>query len=155
MLDRSIADPSTLQPPASQLDDSHSTNSHWAEDGAHGIVQGWKPEHPIIGRDTRVIALGGCFGRTFILWLAEHGLNCQQPVPPHDTLLTYPSAFESAPVLARQLRWAFGDRDSADATEEGADTRLVQGAEEQREAVRKTLQDSDVLIWAITYLTKH
>jgi GSCFA family len=154
LLDQFITDPSAFPPQAVQVNDlylgatfnAYPKKPQLRADATDQIVGGWRPEQPVIGPDTRVIALGSCFASNFVLWLADHGFNRRQPVSPYNTLLMYPSAFESAPVLAQQLRWAFGDFNPAHALWIGPDKQLVQATEERRVAVRETLQGNDVLI---------
>jgi hypothetical protein len=154
LLDWFITDPSVLQPEAvhaGQLYAGNAFNSYPKKaqlraDAADRILKGWQPAYPIIGPETRVMALGSCFASYFVLWLADRGFNRKQPVSPYNTLLLYPSVFESTAVLAQQFRWAFGNFNPAHALWMAPDKQLVQATEEQRLAVRETLQSNDVLI---------
>ncbi len=51
------------------------TKKELAEKGIAALLDGWLPERPLIDASTRVIGVGSCFARYFILWLAEHGFN--------------------------------------------------------------------------------
>src|ERR1700736_2999772 len=94
LLEQFLPDPSDFLPQAYYFTDLHlgttfniyPKKSELRMDSTEKIVQGWQPEHPIIGPDTRVIALGSCFASSFILWLADQGFNRQQPVSPYNTL---------------------------------------------------------------------
>src|SRR6478672_8948775 len=75
------------------------------------VGEGWLPAEPLISRATRVVAIGSCFARYFILWLAEHGFNESIPQSPYNALLRFGSLFESPASIAQQFRWAFGELD--------------------------------------------
>jgi hypothetical protein len=157
LLDQFLRDPAAFNPQTVQYDDvylgatfnTYPKKSQLKVNATDRILKGWQPAEPIIGPDTRVVALGSCFATNFVLWLADHGFNRQQPVSPYNTLLMYPSAFESTPVLAQQLRWAFGDFNPADAMWMGPDKLMVQATEDRRVAVRETLESNDVLILSL------
>ena len=56
--------------------------------GLDALTHGWLPNKPIINSKTRVLAIGSCFARYFILWFAEHGFNQLFPKSPYNALLT-------------------------------------------------------------------
>jgi len=41
------------------------TKAQLAESGIAPILEGWRPQRPLIGADTRVIGVGSCFARYF------------------------------------------------------------------------------------------
>lgn len=114
--------------------------------GFESILQGWLPDKPIIKAETRVIAMGSCFARYFILWLAENGYNKHVKYSPYNSLLRNGFGFESPAVIAQQLRWAFGDFDSRNALWIEKGQELFDATEERRELVRETLEQADILI---------
>src|SRR5258705_2118783 len=79
--------------------------------GMDALAEGWLPAEPLISAATRVVAIGSCFARYFILWLAEHGFNNSMPQSPHNALLRVGSQLESPAVVAQQLRWAVCEGD--------------------------------------------
>ena len=82
------------------------TKAQLAESGMAPIMTGWLPAEPIIGANTRVIGIGSCFARYFVLWLAERGFNNAIDSSPYNALVRYSAAFESPAVVAQQFRWA-------------------------------------------------
>jgi hypothetical protein len=110
------------------------------------LLEGWKPPKPIIEPGTRVMALGSCFARYFVLWLAEHGFNRSVPDSPYNALIQNAFAFESAAVIAQQLRWAFGEFDSRNALWVDRSQELFEATEERRLLVRRILEQTDVLV---------
>src|SRR5258708_10000627 len=118
----------------------------FAEGGVQTLLDGWLPEHPLIGADTRVIGVGSCFARYFILWLAERGFNRAADDSPYNALLRYSATFESPAVIAQQFRWAFDEFDPKDAIWIGKDREVFEASEERKKLVRETLQATDVLV---------
>jgi hypothetical protein len=114
--------------------------------GLESVLQGWKPEKPIIEPSTRVIALGSCFARYFVLWLADHDFNQRIPKSPYNALIRNGSGFESAAVIAQQFRWAFDKFDSQNALWFDPERKLFEATEERRLLVRDSLLNTDVLI---------
>ncbi len=118
----------------------------YAVNGIPSLVEGWLPAAPLIGEGTRVIGVGSCFARYFILWLAENGFNKNVDTSPYNALMRYGATFESPAVIAQQFRWAFGEFDSHDALWIGKDKEVFEANEERRRLVRGTLEATDVLI---------
>ena len=118
----------------------------YAVNGIQSLVEGWLPAAPLIGEATRVIGVGSCFARYFILWLAENGFNKNVDTSPYNALMRYGATFESPAVIAQQFRWAFGEFDSHDALWIGKDKEVFEANEERRKLVRNTLEATDVLI---------
>jgi hypothetical protein len=118
----------------------------FAERGIQSLVEGWLPAAPLIGESTRVIGVGSCFARYFILWLAENGFNKSVDTSPYNALMRYGATFESPAVIAQQFRWAFGEFDSHDALWIGKDKEVFEANDERRKMVRATLEATDVLI---------
>lgn len=116
------------------------------EGGLAAIAQGWLPERPIIGPETRVLAVGSCFARHFIVWLAEHGYNRNYPESPYNALLRFGSEFESPAVIAQQFRWAFDELEPATLLWIDKNRHLIAATEEGKRAARATLEQTDVLI---------
>jgi hypothetical protein len=114
--------------------------------GLAPVLQGWKPREPIIHPDTRVMALGSCFARYFILWLGDHGFNRSFPQSPYEALVKFDFSFESAAVVAQQFRWAFDKFDARDAMWIGQDKQRVLPTEEGRLLARETLEAAEVII---------
>src|SRR6267142_3044257 len=79
--------------------------------GMDAFGEGWLPAEPLISPATRVVAIGSCFARYFILWLAEHGFNESIPQSPYNALLRFGSLLESPASITQQFRWAFGELD--------------------------------------------
>jgi hypothetical protein len=117
-----------------------------ASEGPRSLLEGWVPDKPIIGDTTRVIGLGSCFARYFILWLAENGFNKAADNSPHNALLRFGETFESPAVIAQQFRWAFDELPGKDALWIGKDKEVFEATEERRRLVRRTLEQTDVLI---------
>ena len=113
--------------------------------GAEAVLGGWKPKAPLIQADTNVLAFGSCFASYFILWLGDHGFNRGRARSPYSMLVRFGFGFENVPVVAQQLRWAFGEFDGRHALwfEEG---HRVDATEEQRGEARALLEDAEVLI---------
>ncbi|HZS07229.1 MAG TPA: GSCFA domain-containing protein [Blastocatellia bacterium] len=113
---------------------------------AEAVLFGWLPEKPIISPETRVMALGNCFARNFVLWLGDHGFNLNIPQSPYNSLLRYSSGLENAAVIAQQFRWAFDEFDPGRTLWVDKDKQLVNVTEQQRETVRESLRQTDVLL---------
>ena len=123
----------------------HTKPELWAAD-FEPVLHGWKPARPIIGPDTKVLALGSCFARYFILWLGDHGFNRSIAESPYNALIKFGFAFENIAVIAQQFRWAFDRFDSRDAFWIGKDKQRVPATEEGRLLTREALQRAEVLI---------
>jgi hypothetical protein len=122
------------------------TKAQLAETGIAPILDGWRPERPLIGADTRVIGVGSCFARYFVLWLAERGFNRAVDSSPYNALVRYSAAFESPAVIAQQFRWAFDEFDSKNALWIGKDREVFEPNDERKRLVRDTLKKTDVLV---------
>src|SRR5438270_14050630 len=122
------------------------TKAQLAEAGIAPIMQGWLPERPPIDANTRVIGVGSCFARYFVLWLAERGFNRSVDSSPYNALVRYSAAFESPAVVAQQFRWAFDEFDSKNALWIGKDKEVFEPNEERKRLVRETLEKTDVLV---------
>jgi hypothetical protein len=110
------------------------------------VLEGWVPEAPLIRESTRVIGIGSCFARYFILWLGENGFNRGLEGSPYNALMKYGETFESPAVIAQQLRWAFDELDPQDVLWIGKDREVFQPTEDRRRMVRETLLSTDLLI---------
>jgi hypothetical protein len=115
-------------------------------DGGLCIAEGWLPRRPIIGRETRVLAIGSCFARNFTLWLAEHGFNRAFPDSPYNALLRFNADFESPAVVAQQFRWAFDELAAESLLWIDKNRHLVEATAEGKRHVRSTLEQTDVLV---------
>lgn len=122
------------------------TKAQLADSGIAPILDGWSPARPLIGADTRVIGVGSCFARYFVLWLAERGFNRAVDSSPYNALVRYSAAFESPAVIAQQFRWAFDEFDSKNALWIGKDREVFEPNEERKRLVRDTFEKTDVLI---------
>jgi hypothetical protein len=122
------------------------TKAQLAQSGIAPILDGWRPDKPIIGADTRVIGVGSCFARYFVLWLAERGFNRAIDSSPYNALVRYSAAFESPAVIAQQFRWAFDEFDSRNALWIGKDKEVFEPNEERKRLVRDTFEKTDVLV---------
>ena len=78
--------------------------AEYARTGIASLVEGWLPQQPLIGQSTRVVGVGSCFARYFVLWLAENGFNRNVDASPHNALVRYSASFESPAVVAQQFR---------------------------------------------------
>jgi hypothetical protein len=114
--------------------------------GMDALGDGWLPAKPLISRGTRVVAIGSCFARYFILWLAEHGFNKSMPQSPYNALLRFGSQLESPASIAQQFRWAFGELDDKAVVWIDKTKEVFEASEGRRELVRDTLLATDVLI---------
>jgi hypothetical protein len=122
------------------------TKAQLAQTGIAPILDGWRPQRPLIDANTRVIGVGSCFARYFVLWLAERGFNRAIDSSPYNALLRYAAAFESPAVIAQQFRWAFDEFDSKNALWIGKDKEVFEPNEERKRLVRQTFEKTDVLI---------
>ena len=95
------------------------------------------PAEPLISRATRVVAIGSCFARYFILWLAEHGFNESIPQSPYNALLRFGSLLESPASIAQQFRWAFGELDDNAVVWIDKNKEVFEASEERRQLVRE------------------
>jgi len=120
--------------------------AEYAKEGLASILEGWLPSAAVITESTRVIGVGSCFARYFILWLAENGFNRAVDSSPYNALIRYGATFESPAVIAQQFRWAFDELDARDALWIGKDRQVFEANEERRQLVRRTLQQTDVLV---------
>jgi hypothetical protein len=111
-----------------------------------GIAEGWLPREPLINSRTRALAIGSCFARNFIVWLAEHGFNQAEGRSPYGALEQLLSGFESAAVLAQQFRWAFDDVDPSTLMWVDKNRESFEATEEAKQRLRNALLDTDVLI---------
>jgi hypothetical protein len=93
-----------------------------------------------------VLAIGSCFARYFVLWLAEHGFNKLLPQSPYNALLRFGVGLESPAVVAQQFRWAFGEIENAALLWIDKDKDVFDATEERRQLVRDTLMATDVLL---------
>jgi len=114
--------------------------------GMSGIAKGWLPQQPLISASTRTFAIGSCFARNFVVWLAEHGFNQSEERSPYGTLERLMSGFESAAVLAQQFRWAFGEVDASSLLWIDKNREVVEATEEAKLRLRDALLGTDVLI---------
>ena len=114
--------------------------------GMDALGDGWLPAEPLISRATRVVAIGSCFARYFILWLAEHGFNESIPQSPYNALLRFGSLLESPASIAQQFRWAFGELDDNAVVWIDKNKEVFEASEERRQLVRDTLLATDVVI---------
>ena len=114
--------------------------------GMEALGDGWLPAEPLISPATRVVAIGSCFARYFILWLAEHGFNKSMPQSPYNALLRFGSQLESPAVVAQQFRWAFGELDDKAVLWIDNNKEVFEASEARRQLVRDTLLATDVLI---------
>ena len=114
--------------------------------GMNALGDGWLPAEPLISPATRVVAIGSCFARYFILWLAEHGFNKSMPQSPYNALLQFGSQLESPAVVAQQFRWAFGELDDKAVLWIDNNKEVFEASEARRQLVRDTLLATDVLI---------
>jgi len=114
--------------------------------GMDALAEGWLPAEPLISPATRVVAIGSCFARYFILWLAEHGFNDSMPQSPYNALLRFSSQLESPASIAQQFRWAFGELDDKAVLWIDKNKEVFEASEERRQLVRDTLLATDVLI---------
>jgi len=114
--------------------------------GMDALAEGWLPAEPLISAATRVVAIGSCFARYFILWLAEHGFNDSMPQSPYNALLRFSSQLESPASIAQQFRWAFGELDDKTVLWIDKNKEVFEASEERRQLVRDTLLATDVLI---------
>lgn len=122
------------------------SKSRLASRGPEAILTGWVPDRPIIGRDTRVIGVGSCFASYFLLWLAENGYNRHLDTSPHNALIRYGASFENPAVIAQQFRWAFEGLDASALKWIDKDKEVFEASEERRQLVRRTLEQTDVLV---------
>jgi hypothetical protein len=114
--------------------------------GMKAFDDGWLPSAPLIYPATQVVAIGSCFARYFILWLAEHGFNKSMPQSPYNALLRFGSQVESPASIAQQFRWAFGELDDKTVLWIDKNKEVFEASEERRQLVRDTLLGTDVLI---------
>ena len=114
--------------------------------GLEGVLFGWKPDEPIIGPNTNVLALGSCFARYFIIWLGDQGFNRSFLQTPYEALIKFDFSFESVAVVAQQLRWAFGRFEPEHAFWIGKDRKRVHPTEEAKLLARDVLEKTEVLI---------
>jgi hypothetical protein len=114
--------------------------------GMQSLLTGWAPDRPVIDDRTRVIGVGSCFASYFLLWLAENGFNRSLEHSPHNALIRYGSSFENAAVIAQQFRWAFEGLDASHVTWIDKEKQLFEANEERRLLVRRTLEQTDVLV---------
>ncbi len=108
--------------------------------GMDALGDGWLPAEPLISRATRVVAIGSCFARYFILWLAEHGFNESMPQSPYNALLRFGSLFESPASVTQQFRWAFGELDDNAVVWIDKNKEVFEASEERRQLVREHLR---------------
>lgn len=116
------------------------------EQSLEAIAEGWLPKEPLIGPETRVLAVGSCFARNFTLWLAESGFNRSFRNSPYNALLRFNAEFESPAVVAQQFRWAFDELDPASLLWIDKNRHLVAATDEGKKEVRDTLEQTEVLL---------
>jgi len=116
------------------------------------ILQGWKPDRPLISADTKALAFGSCFAEYFVKFLALHDYNrWQLPIEQHsqsneELLVALPSTFENVFVILQHLRWAFQEFTPAANLWFTKDKNLFEATEERREKIRQSLAEADVLV---------
>ncbi|HZZ95334.1 MAG TPA: GSCFA domain-containing protein [Usitatibacter sp.] len=116
------------------------------EAGPDALLEGWKPSAPLIGRETRVLAVGSCFARHFTLWLAENGFNRDFRGSAYNALLRFGVDFESPAVIAQQFRWAFDELSPESLLWIDKNRQLVAATDEAKCEVRATLEHTDILV---------
>lgn len=114
--------------------------------GMDAIGDGWLPSYPLIFPETRVLAIGSCFARYFILWLAEHGFNKMTPQSPYNALLYFGTDFQSVAAIAQQFRWAFDDLNNETLLWIDKHKEIFEATDERRLLVRESLLSTDVLL---------
>ncbi|MCX6135486.1 MAG: GSCFA domain-containing protein [Ignavibacteriales bacterium] len=114
--------------------------------GLDSIMEGWKPAEPFIRPETKVIALGSCFAKHFVLWLADHGFNKSVPKSPYNAIIRNAFSFESVSVIAQQFRWAFDELGSDKTFWVEKNKEIFEATEERRRLVRETFENIDVLV---------
>jgi hypothetical protein len=112
--------------------------------GPEALLDGWLPSEPLIGPDTRVIAIGSCFAALFVQWLAENEFNRHFDTQSDASLLR--NLLESPLAVAQQFRWAFGELDPAVLIWFTADNERFDATEERRLDMRRTLASTEVMI---------
>lgn len=116
------------------------------ERGIETILEGWTPPSPLIGRDTRVLAVGSCFARHFTLWLAENGFNRAFRGSPYNALLRFGADFESPAVIAQQFRWAFDELSPESLLWIDKNRHVVAATIEAKRDTRAALEEAEVLV---------
>lgn len=114
------------------------------QDGPDALLDGWLPREPLIGPDTRVIAIGSCFAGVFAEWLAENGYNRGFDPMSDQSLVRNP--LETPLAVAQQFRWAFGEFDSDLAFWFTPDKQRIEATEERREELRRTFASAEVMV---------
>jgi GSCFA family len=114
--------------------------------GMDALGEGWLPVEPLITPETRVLAIGSCFARYFVVWLAEHGFNKTIQQSPYNALLRFGADFANLAVVAQQFRWAFGELDAKEVLWIDKHKDVFEATEERRQLVRDTLVTTDILL---------
>jgi hypothetical protein len=112
--------------------------------GPEALLDGSVPTVPLIGPETRVIAMGSCFAALFVQWLAENGFNRHFDADSDASLLRNP--LESPVAVAQQFRWAFEELDPSLAVWFMPDQKRFEATETQRQELRNALETAEVLI---------
>ena len=112
--------------------------------GPEALLEGWLPSEPVIGANTRVLAMGSCFAALFAQWLAENGFNRHFDSTTDSSLLRNP--LDSPVAVAQQFRWAFGELDSDIVVWFTDDHTRVEATETARRELQRSLETAEVLI---------
>lgn len=108
------------------------------------VLSGWIPAEPLINATSKVAAFGSCFAYNFIDWLHARGYFQESIDSMLSDLVRNP--FEHVAAISQHLRWAFGELPPNTAMWFGKNKQLVEPTEDQRCALRSTLEAADVLI---------
>jgi len=114
------------------------------EDGLDALLDGWRPESPLIDRATRVVAFGSCFAARFAEWLIERGINAAVGDGSEDAIVRNP--LENPLTVAQQFRWAFGELSPEHVVWIDQTKTSIQPTPERRDRIRTTLEAADVLL---------
>lgn len=112
--------------------------------GAEAFLDGWLPSEPLIGPETRVVAIGSCFAALFAQWLADNGFNRHLDADTDEGLLR--NSLESAIAVAQQFRWAFGELDPEVVVWFTPEAERFAASDERRSRLRALLESTEVLI---------
>jgi hypothetical protein len=92
---------------AKAVERSHSREATHAKQAGHvkagpeALLDDWLPSEPVIGPDTRVIAMGSCFSAPFVQYLAENEFDRHFDTQSDASFL--PNLLESPAAVAQSM----------------------------------------------------
>lgn len=114
------------------------------------ILKGWKPESPIIDKDTKIMAFGSCFAENISKWLSTRKFNVVTKDPDADNDDVYVVRFGEGMVnsfsIRQQFEWGFEGKAPEEELWHGYDAQANGYDEEIRQKTLDLFNKTEVFI---------